>query len=115
MSCPNGNIITYLESKGIKVKNGRSNCPFCHGDNSQKLAIYEHKFKCYKCGAWGDLADLQRHYNEQPTKVQFTPRVRTPKEIYRDERLKMLQRTDDYAEWWLNEYDCFGKWEIDHV
>lgn len=46
------------------TKNSFLNCIFHNGDHSPSLQVGEHFFKCYACGAKGDIFKfLQLHYN----------------------------------------------------
>lgn len=63
-------IKTYLEFKGyVFDKSNRTKCPFCNNETQAfTLMNNNSKFNCLRCGAKGDILDLEAHFSRQAPK-----------------------------------------------
>ena len=57
-------IKAVVERYGFQVKRGFTCCPF-HGEKTASMSIQKHnKYKCFGCGASGDVIQFVMHYKD---------------------------------------------------
>src|SRR5437763_1629230 len=49
---------SYAEAHGVEQKGGRHLCPFHNNTGRPNLSIRPHSYRCYACGAQGDVFDF---------------------------------------------------------
>jgi DNA primase len=56
------NADTYISGL-LPVKNGRALCPF-HGEKTPSFRVHKDYFKCFGCGAGGDVITFAAKYHQ---------------------------------------------------
>lgn len=60
LKCNSDNLIRVCEYYGINIKKGKGICPF-HSDHEPSLSLKGNRYKCFVCGAGGDLIDMIKY------------------------------------------------------
>jgi len=112
-------IAVYLESKGFKIRHNRTRCPIHGGNNPSAFEIKGERFRCHSCGAWGDLHDLKKHFNDPTTFTPSAPRPMTDRQKYEAERARYFRMLDDpvrraQAEYWLDNNSTLTEYLCNH-
>lgn len=101
-------LLLVMDSEGVKVdRHGKFLCPF-HDDRTPSGKVYGERWRCYGCGAHGDVIDLVMRMNgltfQDALEVLHLKGDRPPAKVIRRERNKMEMRS--LLEKWRIQYMC---------
>lgn len=102
-----------VQRYGIKIRRGMCSCPFHGEDKHPSMKVYESRFKCFACGASGDVISFVQMMEECDFKTAYL-RLGGTYERHRTERSRIiakarLQANKDKRKLDTNPFEIGGK------